>query len=62
MRSGADEMHTRRIYLLGLRCNYGQSFYLYYLLRTFIANAVLLEGRMSILIDEGGMIGAKDGF
>jgi DNA-binding MurR/RpiR family transcriptional regulator len=55
-------MRARRIYLLGLRCNYGLSFYLCNLLRTFIANVVLLEGRMGMLIDEGGMIGAKDAF
>lgn len=53
---------ARRIYLLGLRYNYSLSFNLYYLLRTFVANVVLLEWRMSMLIDELGMIGAKDAF
>ncbi len=51
---------ARRVYILGLRCNYSLSFYLYYLLRTFMANVFLLEDRMGMLIDELGEIGAKD--
>jgi DNA-binding MurR/RpiR family transcriptional regulator len=51
---------ARRLYLLGLRSNYCLSFYLHYVLRTFMANLVLLDGRMGMLIDELGDIGAKD--
>ena len=51
---------ARRLYLLGLRANYGLTFYLHYVLRTFMSNMVLLEGRMGMLIDEIGDIGPKD--
>src|SRR6185437_9445357 len=51
---------ARRLYLLGLRSNYCLSFYLHYVLHTFMANLVLLEGRMGMLIDEIGDIGARD--
>jgi len=51
---------ARRLYLLGLRANYSLSFYLHYVLRTFMANVILLEGRMGMLIDEIGDIGPKD--
>ena len=51
---------AHRLYILGLRSNYCLSFYLYYVLRTFMSNVVLLEGRMGMLIDELGDIGAKD--
>ena len=45
---------ARRLYVLGLRSNYCLSFYLHYVLRTFMSNVVLLEGRMGMLIDEIG--------
>jgi DNA-binding MurR/RpiR family transcriptional regulator len=51
---------ARRLYILGLRSNYCLSFYLHYVLRTFMSNLVLLEGRMGMLIDELGDIGRKD--
>jgi DNA-binding MurR/RpiR family transcriptional regulator len=51
---------ARRLYVLGLRSNYCLSFYLHYVLRTFMSNVVLLEGRMGMLIDEIGDIGPKD--
>ena len=51
---------ARRLYLLGLRSNYSLSFYLHYVLRTFMTNLVLLEGRMGMLIDEIGDIGDGD--
>ncbi|MBV8652528.1 MAG: MurR/RpiR family transcriptional regulator, partial [Alphaproteobacteria bacterium] len=51
---------ARRLYILGLRSNYCLSFYLHYVLRTFMSNLVLLEGRLGMLIDELGDIGAKD--
>jgi DNA-binding MurR/RpiR family transcriptional regulator len=51
---------ARRLYILGLRSNYCLSFYLHYVLRTFMPNLVLLEGRLGMLIDELGDIGAKD--
>lgn len=51
---------ARQVYILGLRCNYCLSFYLYYLLRTFMRNVLLLEDRMGMLIDELGGIGAED--
>jgi DNA-binding MurR/RpiR family transcriptional regulator len=51
---------ARRIYILGLRSNYCLSFYLHYVLRTFMSNVLLLEGRMGMLIDEIGDIGSKD--
>jgi DNA-binding MurR/RpiR family transcriptional regulator len=51
---------ARRLYILGLRSNYCLAFYLYYLLRTFMPNLVLLEGRVGMLIDELGDIGPKD--
>lgn len=51
---------ARRLYILGLRSNYCLTFYLHYVLRTFMPNLVLLEGRVGMLIDELGDIGAKD--
>ncbi len=51
---------ARRLYLLGLRANYCLSFYLHYVLRTFMTNVILLEGRMGMLIDEIGDIGPRD--
>ena len=51
---------ARRLYILGLRSNYCLSFYLHYVLRTFMSNLVLLEGRMGMLIDELGDIGPRD--
>lgn len=51
---------ARRLYILGLRSNYCLSFYLHYVLRTFMSNLVLLEGRLGMLIDELGDIGPKD--
>jgi DNA-binding MurR/RpiR family transcriptional regulator len=58
--AGERIKRARRLYILGLRSNYCLSFYLHYVLRTFMANLVLLEGRMGMLIDELGDIGAKD--
>jgi DNA-binding MurR/RpiR family transcriptional regulator len=51
---------AHRLYLLGLRANYCLSFYLHYVLRTFMPNVMLLEGRMGMLIDEIGDIGPKN--
>ncbi|MBV9405404.1 MAG: MurR/RpiR family transcriptional regulator [Acidobacteriaceae bacterium] len=58
--AGRIMISARRIYLLGLRSNYCLSFYLYYVLRTFMPNLILLEGRMGMLIDEIGELGPKD--
>jgi DNA-binding MurR/RpiR family transcriptional regulator len=51
---------ARRIFILGLRSNYAPAFYFHYVLRTFLRNAILLEDRMGMLIDELGDIGPKD--
>lgn len=58
--AGEVMCEARRIYIVGLRCNYSLSFYLYYVLRTFMRNVVLLESNMGMLIDDLGRIGAKD--
>ena len=49
-----------RLFILGLWANYSLAFYLSYVLRTFMPNIVLLEGRVGMLIDELGDIGPKD--
>jgi DNA-binding MurR/RpiR family transcriptional regulator len=51
---------ARRIYILGLRSNYSAAFYFHYVLRAFRDNAILLEDRMGMLIDELGGIGGDD--
>jgi DNA-binding MurR/RpiR family transcriptional regulator len=51
---------ARRIFIMGLRSNYAPAFYFHYVLRTFMRNAILLEDRMGMLIDELGDIGPKD--
>lgn len=51
---------AQTIYVLGLRANHAASFYFHYVLRTFRADAVLLDGRQGMLIDEVGRIGAGD--
>jgi DNA-binding MurR/RpiR family transcriptional regulator len=51
---------ARRIYILGLRANFGAAFYFDYVLKTFTRKSVLLEGRLGMLIDEMGDIGPRD--
>lgn len=51
---------ARRIFILGLRSNYGAAFYFDYVLKTFTRKSILLEGRMGMLIDEMGDIGPRD--
>jgi len=51
---------AKRIYVLGLRSNYGAAFYFDYVVKTFTRKTVLLEGRMGMLIDEMGDIGPRD--
>jgi DNA-binding MurR/RpiR family transcriptional regulator len=58
--AGRTLARARRIYVLGLRSNYAVAFYFHYVLRTFLANVVLLEDRMDMLIDELGDIGKRD--
>jgi DNA-binding MurR/RpiR family transcriptional regulator len=52
--------NARRIYVLGLRSNYSAAFYFHYVLRAFRDDAVLLEDRMGMLIDELGGIAPRD--
>jgi DNA-binding MurR/RpiR family transcriptional regulator len=51
---------ARHLYILGLRSNYSAAFYFHYVLRAFRDNAVLVEDRMGMLIDEIGAIGQED--
>ncbi len=58
--AGASLARAKRIYILGLRSNYAAAFYFAYVLKTFARNTILLEDRMSMLIDELGDIGSRD--
>lgn len=58
--AGTSLARAKRIYILGLRANYAAAFYFAYVLKTFIRDTILLEGRMSMLIDELGGIGPRD--
>jgi DNA-binding MurR/RpiR family transcriptional regulator len=49
-----------KIYLLGLRPMYAATFYFYYVMKTFSTKFVLIEDRMSMLIDELGPMTAAD--
>lgn len=53
-------LKARQLYVLGLRSMFSPAFYFYYLYRTLAPNAVLLENRMDMLIEEMGAIGAED--
>jgi len=58
--AGASLARAKRIFILGLRANYAAAFYFAYVLKTFAGNTILLEDRMSMLIDELGDIGPRD--
>lgn len=51
---------ARTIYILGMRTMFAPAHTLAYLLRTFKANVVLLDGAHDMLVDELGAIGAGD--
>lgn len=58
--AGASLARAKHIYILGLRANYAAAFYFAYVMKTFAPNTILLEDRMSMLIDELGEIGPRD--